>query len=398
MSVRPQFLDGLGNPVTNPVVRQRLFIDPGVFSNSPTSYAYQVYDEAGAIIDAAGTVTAPSEAYYDVYDAEVGYTLRLGSIASNGLPSVEALSFNTAAVADVSFTKPVLTRTTSSGTLPMGFQIVLPSTVLAGDNIHLQVASDSTFADAAILQDVYHTLSEPDLQAPFTPDWTDATPQGLTAPGATDYLRVWVEAVTPQGRVIVSPVSDPISPTDAMVPVMLNASDKTAGMALSNGNLTGTITGGFQSARANRGSSTQKFYFEARQDFASGSSLVGVGDATVSFANWIGASDSRGAMVRNDSEVMANGAESGGGFMWGAGNIIGVACDPVNKLVWWAKDGIWQMGGNPAAGTGGKSASGATGQLIPAFQGNYGSNEAMTFNFGASAFAYTPPAGFGAIP
>jgi hypothetical protein len=396
MSVRPQFIDGQGNPVTNPFVGQPLFIDVGTWTGSPTSFLYQIYDEAGAIIDATGTVSASGEGYYIPYDAEVGYTLYVGIIASNGLTSLEALSFSTAAVADRAISKPVLTRTSSSGVTPMTFTIGLGSDVYAGDFLHIQVCTDSLFAVENITQDIYHLLTEADLQAPLTIDLSDSTPAAFVAPGATDYMRVYVEATTPQGRVVLSPVSDSISPTDAVLPVTMSAADKTANIALSNGNLTATIIGGFQSIRAIRGSATQKFYFEAHQDVASGSFLVGVGDATVSFANWIGASNSKGAMVRSDGEIMVGGAEVGGGFTWGLNDRIGVACDPINKLVWWSKNGTWQLGGNPSAGTGGLSVSGASGQLIPAFQGNFGSGEAMTFSF--TTFTYTPPTGFTAIP
>jgi hypothetical protein len=276
----------------------------------------------------------------------------------------------------------------------MTFTIALGSDVYAGDFLHIQVCTDSLFEVENITQDIYHVLTEADLQAPLTLDLSDSTPVAFVAPGATDYMRVYIEATTPQGRVILSPVSDSISPTDAVLAVTMSAADKTAGIALSNGNLTATVTGGFQSVRAIRGGATTKSHFEAHTDTMSGVLLVGVADATCSTANWFGASNSKGVMVRSDGEIMVGGAEVGGGFTWGAPDRVTVEYNETNQadvLVYFFKNGAVQLGGNPL------HLIGATGPVLPAMQGNFGTNEAMTFNFGATAFVDTPTAGFSAL-
>jgi hypothetical protein len=390
----PRFVDGQGNVVTNPVCGEKVWIDVGGWTQLPTSFNFQLYNDLGAILDGNGTVAASSEGFYVVFDTNIGHTLRVGVIAINAAgASDQALSDPTAAVVDRALAKPTLTRTTASGVVPMGFSIDLPAGTFAGDQVHIQVCTNNLFGDADITQDIYHVLTEADMQAPFTPDWSNAAPAGLVAPGATDYMRVYIEAYTPAMRVVPSVVSDPISPTDAAVPVTFNPSDKTAGVNLSPDGLTATITGGFQSARATRGGSTAKSHFEATITNMSGVLLVGVADASVLTTNWFGADNALACMVRSDGEVM-NGGESSGGFTFTTGDRITVEIDetnPADILVYFFKNGAIQFGG--AA----HHITGATGPLLPAIQGNFGANEAATYNFGATAFADAPTAGFSAL-
>jgi hypothetical protein len=82
------------------------------------------------------------------------------------------------------------------------------------------------------------------------------------------------------------------------------------------------------------------------------------------------------------------------GASYTTGDVIGIALDMTNGKLWFAKNGTWQASGNPAAGTN-ACFTGITGTLRAAL-GAYSSTPTLTANFGASAFAYSPPSGFNA--
>ena len=86
--------------------------------------------------------------------------------------------------------------------------------------------------------------------------------------------------------------------------------------------------------------------------------------------------------------------EPGWGDTYKAGDIIGIALDPVRGWAWFAKNGVWLKGGNPttmsspAISTLGENSS----LSVFAYMRTLGNK--ITANFGASAFAYSAPAGF----
>jgi hypothetical protein len=79
------------------------------------------------------------------------------------------------------------------------------------------------------------------------------------------------------------------------------------------------------------------------------------------------------------------------------GNVVSIALDATNRLVWWRTNGgNWNNNpaANPATGAGGISISG----ILPSFYvwvEIERSPGQVTANFGATAYAFTPPAGFG---
>ena len=82
------------------------------------------------------------------------------------------------------------------------------------------------------------------------------------------------------------------------------------------------------------------------------------------------------------------------------GDIIGVALDLVNQLIWFrvAPSGNWNGSGtaNPATGVGGVSLQSIAGVGVPLYPYAYlqGSGQAYTANFGDSAFTGAVPASF----
>lgn len=113
---------------------------------------------------------------------------------------------------DLSADAPVLTRTTSSGTTPVHFDMALGSKTYAGYQLQLQVGQAGAFT--TILQNVFKPLTEADIASGVTIDWTAAHP-ALTSIGAPDIFHARVVATTALGTLKTSPWSNAISPTDA---------------------------------------------------------------------------------------------------------------------------------------------------------------------------------------
>lgn len=175
------------------------------------------------------------------------------------------------------------------------------------------------------------------------------------------------------------------------------------GIALSNGNLTATSSGGNANARSVSSYSTGKFYLEFTTGTPHANMGVGVLNAAFITTDFIGDNDSIAAGY-------------GGGYIGNGvsgtttcdslqvtGHVYGVAVDVTNRAIW-IKDltaaGNWNANGtaNPATNTNGASFAG-NGQIgagavnFGVTVGNSGDN--LTVNFGATAYTGTPPAGFG---
>ena len=73
--------------------------------------------------------------------------------------------------------------------------------------------------------------------------------------------------------------------------------------------------------------------------------------------------------------------------------VIGIALDCDNNKLWFRNASGWINSGDPAAGTGANFTRTTSVPVAPAFS-KYANTGAYTFNFGLSAFTYTPPTGF----
>jgi hypothetical protein len=73
--------------------------------------------------------------------------------------------------------------------------------------------------------------------------------------------------------------------------------------------------------------------------------------------------------------------------------VIGIALDCDNNKLWFRNASGWINSGDPAAGTGPNFTRTTSVPVAPAFS-KYANTGAYTFNFGLSAFTYTPPTGF----
>lgn len=164
-------------------------------------------------------------------------------------------------------------------------------------------------------------------------------------------------------------------------------------LILSNGNLTavgnpgGTRTWG--SCRSTLAWNSGKHFFEAKAiQVGSGAMVVGVGNTTT---------DGR---QPGDGTSQSAGWWSGGGNPSGAptfvaNDVIGVACDAglASPKVWFYKNGVI-LSGDPVAGTGGFSLTGSPAPPVYPYIWCNGTTDQWTLNFGATAFAFTPPTGY----
>lgn len=177
----------------------------------------------------------------------------------------------------------------------------------------------------------------------------------------------------------------------------LSPTNKHASITLSNGNLTATTTTGsdYKGIAASMNVPTgAKVYVEMHIDTLTTEltgGQFGVAAAGASFTPDGNPMYYGGVCyLANGSKRVSNaGSEFGGA--WSAGDTIAIAVDQAAGKVWFAKNGVWQASGDPAAGTN-PAASGLSSMLIGVEPG-YG-NGVATMKFGASAWAYAPPIGY----
>jgi hypothetical protein len=96
----------------------------------------------------------------------------------------------------------------------------------------------------------------------------------------------------------------------------------------------------------------------------------------------------------NGSKIKSNTSVAYGNSFT-TGDVIGVALDLDNGKIWWSKNGTWQAGGDPVAGTNAAYTDLLTSMLsayAPAIA-EYNSKVA-TVNFGQRPFSYTQPTGY----
>ncbi|MEW5774477.1 MAG: hypothetical protein AB1916_13230 [Thermodesulfobacteriota bacterium] len=180
---------------------------------------------------------------------------------------------------------------------------------------------------------------------------------------------------------------------------------KSANITLSNGNLRFSCSMNAQAVLATKAVPTdKKVYWELKR-------LTANPDSTKSC--WPGVMDRNAAYLTDYSYRNANamGYYDWNGAKWGWGNtnwdawgttwknvgdIVMFAADLANGRIWYGVNGVWQGGGNPAAGTNPSRADvSGHGTLYPMFGVGGGSAfHEYDVNFGAGGFWYAPPSGF----
>lgn len=174
------------------------------------------------------------------------------------------------------------------------------------------------------------------------------------------------------------------------------------GIALSGGNLTATYTGASatNAMKANTTHSTGKFYFELTWPEVSGTRTSGIGNGAAGLNGYAcGVNDINSIGWAGAGTVFFNGGTLATINAYGTPTCtIAIAVDLGGALIWFkdATSGNWNASGaaNPATGTGGIALS-VTGAPFFVMASLFASGDIVTANFGGSAYAYTPPAGFG---
>lgn len=182
--------------------------------------------------------------------------------------------------------------------------------------------------------------------------------------------------------------------------------NKDANLTLSSSNFTAELsTGIFDSGgvRSLTSKSSGKLYAELTLVvWNAGQSRGGFGVGTSANATtdtYFWGTDSTSASyaeLGGGSLLYYNSGTSDSATTLAQGQIIGLAVDVPNHLIYWSNNGTWQASGNPSAGTGGKNY--ITTNPIYLFaglrHGTSGSGEKVTLNTGGSAFSYAIPTGF----
>ena len=154
----------------------------------------------------------------------------------------------------------------------------------------------------------------------------------------------------------------------------------------------------WESIRATVSKSSGKLYCEF--ECVVGSSLIaGLCDADITMNDDIGEAGAGPgwAYFSVNGRKRHEGSAVAYGDIWTNGTYnIGLAWDAGAGLLWWSLDGVWQDGGDPAAGTG-EAFSGVTGTLFPACSwfDNDGTKTCALLSDPADQ-TYSPPSGFSA--
>ena len=165
-----------------------------------------------------------------------------------------------------------------------------------------------------------------------------------------------------------------------------NPSDKGSACVLSNGNLTGTSPSDNGSVRSTFGASAGKWYWEVTST-SSTPPGIGVGNGSASLSLYPGSTSGAWAWFANEGRKYTAGAATAYGTAGSlTGVVIGVALDMDAGTVTLYRNGVSM----------GVMYSGLTGTLYALCGGNSAVASDFTANFGASAFAYTPPSGHAA--
>lgn len=172
----------------------------------------------------------------------------------------------------------------------------------------------------------------------------------------------------------------------------LNPNDRHENIVLLDGNLTatGTIGSANDSVRATTAHAEGVWYFEATLDRAeNGYNAVGVADSE----EWLD--------VSAGSTSNGCGYDSGGGILcyatgvfataepYYSGDVIGVAVDLDQRVVYFQRNGAWVGGASPEQGNGFPYGAGA---MLPMI--TLSDDDQTTTNFGALPFLLPVPAGY----
>lgn len=169
------------------------------------------------------------------------------------------------------------------------------------------------------------------------------------------------------------------------VPTTWSPTDKGTTVSLYSGNLTAICqyTGG--TVRSVHGAVSGKYYWEVNLDNLGIVGFVGVQTGSATYNNGVGGDVYGWGYYTGGGTKYHSGDQGAYGAVCALNDVIGVALDMDAGTLEFFRNGI----------TCGVAFTGITGTVHAAFSGaSNGVDSSGTANFGATAFAYTPPAGF----
>ena len=180
--------------------------------------------------------------------------------------------------------------------------------------------------------------------------------------------------------------------------VKLDSETKSSQITLSNGDLTATHSTVSSDAGVRNIDfwSTGKFYFEIATVVFQSTDWLGILLSTATYAEFIG-NATKGFGVQGTGPIYSNGVSASKdiGDLYPGGQVACFAVDLTANLGWIRRNGgDWNntVGADPATGVGGIAIM--EGSFSPFFGCFTGSGQVVTFNFGATAYAYSVPSGF----
>jgi hypothetical protein len=181
---------------------------------------------------------------------------------------------------------------------------------------------------------------------------------------------------------------------------VLNPLDSTGNATLSNANLQGA-TVGVNGRKATIAVSSGKWYWEGlcvSGNYAGVGLRFGIDSVATPVGSGVRPGNTATSYVYNswNGAKFTNSTSTAYGSTYTTNDIISVALDLDNGKIWWAKNGVFQASGDPAAGTN-AAFTGISGSYTAIFGDDTGGGITVAFNFGQRPFAYTPPTGFKAL-
>jgi hypothetical protein len=177
-----------------------------------------------------------------------------------------------------------------------------------------------------------------------------------------------------------------------------NPADKSANITLSGGDLNAATSQLFaqNAVRAIASAYSGKKYWEITVGALS-SGAAGVANSSAALGSFIG--DANGVGWGSNGDVSTGGGGGTTWVPWDDGDVLCLALDLDNNRLWGRVGaGNWNnnASADPATNTLGHNISAITGPFFPAISMRCtGGTDDMTANFGATAYAQTPPSGFG---
>lgn len=178
--------------------------------------------------------------------------------------------------------------------------------------------------------------------------------------------------------------------------VTWNPSDKSSDVTLSNGNRDAnhSVAAVFDSVRATDGRSSGKWYWEVSTLGTSADTVIGIATLAMSLDSYVGGDTVSYGYYQANGQKLYNAAGTAYGSAFTGPHTVGVALDLSALKIWFRRDGVWQGGGDPTAGTN-PAFTIAAGTYFPAVS-LYQSGLICTARFRSANFVYSAPTGFSA--